>query len=137
RTATRTGQPAARRRPGRRRRSAGRGTRGRGVESCGASMRGWCAQAMVPMGRPAKMTLPSRVRGALAHPRLPRMPSRSLSIVLPAYNEEERLGPALDELFGYLHRRGEAAREGRPGPGELPETIQVLVVDDGSTDGTA
>ena len=40
-------------------------------------------------------------------------------------------------MFGYLHRRGDAAREGRPGPGVLPETIQVLVVDDGSTDGTA
>ncbi len=64
------------------------------------------------------------------------MPARSLSIVLPAYNEEERLGPALDELFGYLHRSG-PGREGRPGPDGLPETIQVLVVDDGSTDGTA
>jgi len=39
------------------------------------------------------------------------MPSpATLSIVLPAYNEEERIGPALDELFGYLGRRGE-----RPG----------------------
>ena len=34
------------------------------------------------------------------------MPECSLTIVLPAYNEEARLGPALDELFGYLHRRG-------------------------------
>ena len=64
------------------------------------------------------------------------MPARSLSIVLPAYNEEARLGPALDELFGYLHRRGAGPR--RPaGPRRLPERIQVLVVDDGSTDGTA
>jgi dolichyl-phosphate beta-glucosyltransferase len=65
------------------------------------------------------------------------MPEPTLTIVLPAYNEEARLGSALDELFGYLHRRGAAAREGRPGAAGLPEAIQVLVVDDGSTDGTA
>lgn len=50
----------------------------------------------------------------------------SLSIVLPAYNEAERIGPALDELFAYLmtaHR--------------LPHPIEVLVVDDGSVDDTA
>ncbi|MGD0123490.1 MAG: dolichyl-phosphate beta-glucosyltransferase [Candidatus Limnocylindrales bacterium] len=52
----------------------------------------------------------------------------SLGIVLPAYNEEGRLGPALDELFAYLC----AAPEG-----VLPETVGVLVVDDGSIDGTA
>jgi dolichyl-phosphate beta-glucosyltransferase len=49
-----------------------------------------------------------------------------LAIVLPAYNEAERIGPALDELFTYLisvHR--------------LPQPVEVLVVDDGSTDATA
>jgi dolichyl-phosphate beta-glucosyltransferase len=51
----------------------------------------------------------------------------SLGIVLPAYNEEARLGPALDELFGYLC---EAVAV-------LPASVSVLVVDDGSTDGTA
>jgi dolichyl-phosphate beta-glucosyltransferase len=50
----------------------------------------------------------------------------SLTIILPAYNEAERLGPALDELFGWLNGDG----------GGLGET-RVLVVDDGSTDGTA
>ncbi len=60
----------------------------------------------------------------------------SLTIVLPAYNEEARLGPALDELFGYL-RRGGRGRSGLPGPEVLPPDITVLVVDDGSTDGTA
>jgi dolichyl-phosphate beta-glucosyltransferase len=65
------------------------------------------------------------------------MTSRSLTLVLPAYNEAERIGPALDELFGYLRRRGEEARDGAPGAGHLPDRVEVLVVDDGSTDGTA
>jgi glycosyltransferase involved in cell wall biosynthesis len=66
------------------------------------------------------------------------MPSaETLTIVLPAYNEAARLGPALDELFGYLRRRGDLAREGAPGAAGLPPSIDVLVVDDGSTDGTA
>jgi dolichyl-phosphate beta-glucosyltransferase len=51
----------------------------------------------------------------------------SLAIVLPAYNEEARLGPALDELFAFL---------ATPCAG-LPDLMSVLVVDDGSTDGTA
>jgi len=61
----------------------------------------------------------------------------SLTLVLPAYNEEARLGSALDELFGYLRRRGGQARDGGLGAERLPGRIEVLVVDDGSTDGTA
>jgi len=52
----------------------------------------------------------------------------SLTLVLPAFNEAERIGPALDELFGHL---------GGPGAATLPTRIRVLVVDDGSTDMTA
>jgi dolichyl-phosphate beta-glucosyltransferase len=66
----------------------------------------------------------------------PVQPS-SLAIVLPAYNEASRIGPALDELFGYLGRHGERGRDGAPGASALPTELRVLVVDDGSTDGTA
>ncbi len=59
----------------------------------------------------------------------------SLTIVLPAFDEAERIGPARDELFGYLHRGGQARRLGRSAA-ELG-TWDVLVVDDGSGDGTA
>jgi len=67
----------------------------------------------------------------------PAMTPASLGIVLPAFDEEARLDPALDELFGYLRRRGERARDGAPGAAYLPDVVRVLVVDDGSTDRTA
>jgi dolichyl-phosphate beta-glucosyltransferase len=51
----------------------------------------------------------------------------SLTIVLPAYNEARRIGPALDELFAYL---------AAPRPG-IPSVVDVLLVDDGSKDATA
>ncbi len=58
----------------------------------------------------------------------PKPGLRSLTLVLPAYNEAKRLGPALDELFAYLDA---------PTPEGFHPRIDVLVVDDGSTDDTA
>jgi dolichyl-phosphate beta-glucosyltransferase len=60
----------------------------------------------------------------------------SLTIVLPAYNEAVRLGPALDELLGYLHGAG-TPRAGTRTAEEFGDAWSVLVVDDGSTDETA
>jgi dolichyl-phosphate beta-glucosyltransferase len=51
------------------------------------------------------------------------MPPPELSIVVPAYNEETRLGPTLRHVLDYLRERGGEA--------------EVLVVDDGSRDATA
>jgi glycosyltransferase involved in cell wall biosynthesis len=49
--------------------------------------------------------------------------SPKLSIVVPAYNEAERLGASLRAIVAYLK--------------EQREQSEVIVVDDGSTDGTA
>jgi dolichyl-phosphate beta-glucosyltransferase len=50
-------------------------------------------------------------------------PKPALSIVIPAYNEQRRLGPSLALVRAFLRRNRIAA--------------EVLVVDDGSSDGTA
>jgi dolichyl-phosphate beta-glucosyltransferase len=59
---------------------------------------------------------------------MPKSAPTSLTLVLPAYNEAARIGPALDELFAYLDA---------PTPEGFHPRIDVLVVDDGSSDGTA
>ena len=47
----------------------------------------------------------------------------TLSLVVPAYNEESRLPPSLDRIVSYLRESG-------------PRPVEILVVDDGSSDGT-
>jgi dolichyl-phosphate beta-glucosyltransferase len=49
-------------------------------------------------------------------------PPVDLTVVIPAFNEEQRLGPTIDQLARFLTDRG-----GR---------FEIIVVDDGSTDGT-
>ncbi|MEW5991520.1 MAG: dolichyl-phosphate beta-glucosyltransferase [Chloroflexota bacterium] len=71
----------------------------------------------------------STATSAPAEPSVHAAPTfQRLTLVLPAYNEATRIGPALDELFGWLATPARAA---------LPPGIRVLVVDDGSTDRTA
>ncbi|HJU06837.1 MAG TPA: dolichyl-phosphate beta-glucosyltransferase [Nitrospiraceae bacterium] len=51
------------------------------------------------------------------------LPHPNLSVVIPAYNEAERILPYLTNITSYLNRRG--------------QPYEVLVVDDGSHDDTA
>jgi glycosyltransferase involved in cell wall biosynthesis len=53
-------------------------------------------------------------------------PAPDLSIIIPAYNEEARLPPTLERIYNFLSDRR----------GQLNNT-EIIVVDDGSTDGTA
>jgi glycosyltransferase involved in cell wall biosynthesis len=50
------------------------------------------------------------------------VPSVEISVIVPAYNEELRLLPTLERLHAHLSAR--------------PASYEILVVDDGSTDGT-
>jgi glycosyltransferase involved in cell wall biosynthesis len=54
-------------------------------------------------------------------------PAPELSIIIPAYNEEKRLGRALERIQSYF-----ASKPNGIEPGD----VEVIVVDDGSTDGT-
>ncbi len=45
-----------------------------------------------------------------------------VSVVIPAYNEEKRIGCTLEQIHSYLASR--------------PDTFEIIVVDDGSSDGT-
>jgi len=55
-------------------------------------------------------------------------PNKYVTLVVPAYKEQDRLPKMLDETLAYLKQR--AARDAR-------FTWEVLIVDDGSTDNTA
>merc|ERR1711871_452970 len=58
---------------------------------------------------------------------LPSSADLTLSLVVPAYNEKERLPIMLDETIEYLKSR----------PSFQKEAIEIIVVDDGSKDETA
>jgi len=66
-------------------------------------------------------------RGGMSDDAGAEVPGRSseifLSVIVPAYNEERRLGPSLDAICHYL--------------ADLDQTWELIVVNDGSTDRTS
>src|SRR5271168_5064543 len=65
----------------------------------------------------------SACRAIHAAPSQMNSPTLDLSVVIPAYNEEDRLPKTLDCIFAYLQARSCRA--------------EIIVVDDGSSDRTA
>eukprot|EP00877_Chromochloris_zofingiensis_P010328 jgi/Chrzof1/5549/Cz16g07060.t1 len=62
-------------------------------------------------------------------PSITSEPTKSLSIIIPAYNEEDRLPGTLNETISYLQQR-----RNKQGPAF---TYEIIIVDDGSKDATA
>lgn len=63
-------------------------------------------------------------------------PELFMSVVVPAYNEEERLGGMLEEAVSYLQDEYGGAHEREGGSGH-DKGWEILIVSDGSTDSTA
>lgn len=61
-------------------------------------------------------------------------PTRSLTVVVPAYNERERLPSMIDEAMRYLLRQTDDDEEFQTWYGR---GVEILIVDDGSGDDTA
>lgn len=61
--------------------------------------------------------------------------SLGLSIVVPAYNERERLGIMVDEAMEYL--LNSIHQQGKTGTDWYKDGVELIVVDDGSKDDTA
>ncbi len=65
---------------------------------------------------------PNHVETAPATPIAPRADAFDVSVVIPAHNEERAVGPTVERVRAALER--------------LPLTYDIIVVDDGSADGT-
>ncbi|WP_230195047.1 glycosyltransferase, partial [Streptomyces coriariae] len=76
-------------------------------------------------GPPPTRTPPTRTSPTGTPDPAHRTAPVELSVVIPAFNEERRLGPTLDAVTRYLDATGSHWR-----------TWEILVADDGSTDAT-
>jgi len=63
-------------------------------------------------------------------PSISTPPSVDISLIVPAYNEEERLPKMMDDTLSYLRKRKQ-----KEGGGSF--TYEIIIVDDGSTDKTS
>ena len=70
---------------------------------------------------------PAKQNEKFPFPYMEQESSIDLSVIVPAYNEEERLPVMLDEAFEYLEERKKC---------EPTFTYEIIVVDDGSKDAT-
>ncbi|CAL8104727.1 unnamed protein product [Orchesella dallaii] len=61
-------------------------------------------------------------------PSLSDSPSLTLSVIVPAYNEEDRLTPMMEDCLEYLERRCDNERS---------FSYEIVIVNDGSTDNTS
>ena len=58
-------------------------------------------------------------------------------MIVPAYNEDDRLGIMVDEAMAYLTASSASTeKKAQKGKGRISGGAEILVVDDGSTDGT-
>ncbi|KAK7096648.1 hypothetical protein V1264_003729 [Littorina saxatilis] len=72
-------------------------------------------------------TDPKKKDSKILFPNISDPPSIDLSVIVPAYNEEERLPPMMDEALQYLEERQKKNRS---------FSYEIIVVDDGSKDNT-
>lgn len=72
---------------------------------------------------------PNNPHERIPFPSLDTPPTLDLSVIVPAYNEGDRLPPMLDEAISYLESRRKSATTGL--------SYEFIIVDDGSTDLTA
>lgn len=101
----------------------------------------WFVKPLFSMGRqtgdhPSEFTYDAPEDGPgkrRAFPALYTEPTLALSLIVPAYNEEDRLPDMMDEMLAYLSARDSVLQA----MGCAADDFEIIIVDDGSRDATA